>query len=1352
MAVFDLFDPKTKEDGLYYILNKTSDSPPVTNKELGDFKQIEEKSTRGTTWVLRSQAMHESLWIHNSKDCLYRAMSSYHELAPSGRIHCVFLVLSEENLREMADIIDSCVSIIGNNANKCITILSEKKEVGLALTKLLQPEVRKDLKNPCTIIGFPLEFLRKSVEEMLGDVAYEDATATTDLPFWNGKFKPILNKRINSLTDLEVYFPKPKLSSSCREVKMARDNFYKGEVIKQLNLDNNDDIARTLATELTQRIDRFLRLLSTESPEDPAHVEIVSLSYESGSGATTLGRRMLWNKRVFYRCAVVKAITENTDHQIQELQRFGYETGQGIIPPVLILVDNFPEHQVHNLREKLSGRNTKCVLLNTIPMAIQLEKKSHDDCLKLGKLDREEIQRVKKILSNVEDKNEEEKDAAVEKIKREKRFIWLGLELFGRQYNKIRKRLSDHINDIISHNVTNQLKGAYQMILRFCCLLDYYSKGRSIYPHPCIADILYAHDDLNNDDMNQIEKIHDKFGGLLLEDYSEAEGYHGWRPAHFLVGEVVHEEMDFVQIAKMLVEKMNSGTAFARTFLINNTVNVFLKREKISESSPQNINDTDFILDGTSGEDEFDSLVVQTRYSALVMSAMPNENSPSDVLGPLDLLVTLIENVHTTQHKARTWQQIARVFAYEIGMREISEKIEPLVTRVNEQLQPSDQILNCSTATNGFSIAHQVIDHAIDMQKSFVNHLVTKATFFKVKLRCLYEQAKDISAKNEESKEIMAEAISTTKKGIQAYDNALESPEGYLHAMVGKIQTIIVLLQIFKTHYCFTQNNVGPDESFKNYITFGNHPDMLKGTLTEDDLDYFLSLANKVVQHLNELFGELKLRKRQYEKRGKQELINAKIRAMALRKKFYQVTQRDRRNEKIVNNTGCKEDIVHDLLYEHEETPYSTWKKLPAEVIARIYATLKDAIPKGPVSRDSMLICARAALEKNVTVDDLLQHIQLWGRHFPKSVWCHMFNYMIHFPVPSGALKSNVQLVKQSADFCKNSGPRIRERYRKSGAEYLLGRGVGLNVILSSHKVSPDSVEHKIDFWRSLELYEKLERLRGEKILGKKGVLSYKGIEIMFDNDRYPKESRDELWFCLGFTLNGPYAYDPIDDDTYKRMEEDFQKKKENGAFQASGSSQESRAEERTLKTAWQSNNQGFPMAWQAMSDRTTFQPGDRRSQKPNMDATKQNSGKGKIEVQKTKVARYTDQYITEGEFKSNPHLVIIKRTKEGDQKTFTPKWKDHDGKIHHGAFVKRAPKSSECRRHRTTTVDTKGCPFAHTWREDYIQQTVCDICTKLRRYICQCKDEHSRFIQLGNYLDESGKVWLPPNTENSGH
>ena len=1349
-AVFDLFDPKTKEDGLYYILNKTSDSPPYTKMELGDFKDNEERPTYDRTWITRNQTMHESSWIHNSSDCLRQAMWMYHKRSRKGRIHCVFLVLSDENLKSMADIILTCVKIIGAYANKCITILSEKKENGDALTKVMDPDVRKDLKEPCCVFDFPLQFLRDSIEEMLGDVAYEDADAATDLPYWNGKQKAISSRRIKSLTDLEVYLPRPKLSSSLKEVKNARDNFYKGEVIKQINLDNRDDIERTLANDLTKRINQSLEYWNKASPEDTTCVKVVSLRYESGSGATTLGRRVLWDKKNSVRCALVKSISDNTYHQIQELQNFGYETidhDRQLIPPVLILVDNEREHDFDNLYDKLAEKNVKCVLVKTIP----IEKKGDDDCLNLGTLDAAEIQRVKKILSSLEDKDDKEKYAAVKKVEDEKRFIWLGLQLFGQDYKDIRKRLSEHIKNIIFHNVTDHLKDVYKMILRFCCLLEYYSKGKFIYPHPCIADVLSLHEDVKLDNVNQIQKIHDKFGGLLLDE--DSEGYRGWRPAHFLVAELVHEEMDFVETAKLLVTTMNSGNAYAKTYLIDKTVNVFLNREKTSESPLQNFSEADIFLDGNTVENEFDSLKVQKKYSALVMAAL-DDSFPSNVINVLDLLVTLVENVHTTQHKARTWQQIARVFAYEIGTMKKNEEerdaykesIKPLVERINEELRLPDQSLNCS-ATNGFAMAHQVIDHAINLQKDFVNHLVTKATIFKVELRNLYERAKDIGSRNEESKDVMVEAITTTKKGIQAHDNALEKdPKGYLHAMVGKIETIIALLEIFKTHCCFSQSDVGPDESFKNYITFGDHPDALKEILTEDDLNYFHGLATKAIQYINEFFEELKFRKKQYRKHNRQALINAKIRAMAIRKKFYQVTQRNRRfvdfgggDKDISNNnneaivvSGCEEDIVQDLLYDCEETAFSTWKKIKSNNISRIYSLMNVAISKGPVSKESMLIFARAALEENVTVDELLKHVQLWSKCFPDSIWCHLFNYMIHFPVPSGALKSNVQIVNKSAKFCKTRGPRIRERSRKSGAEYLLGKGTGLNVILSSHKVSQDSVDDKSDFWRSLKLYEKLERLKGEKVLDKKGVLTYKGIEITFDDDRYPKESRDELWFCLGFTLNGPYAYDPIDEDTYRRMEADHKK---NGAL-----SQQSHIE---VKNVCQRNKPGSAST-RPTFEKKTSQTSDHRKKKSNgkdMKSTSENQIR-----QFPEESKHMTQCATEDtEWKSNPKLEIRSRAQEGHQLTFKPKWIDADGKVHHGALVKRAKKSSICQRHQqNTTIDPKSCTFAHPWLEDYVQQTVCYHCTKADQWACVGKgDKHSHFIyELGNYRNKSGEIW----------
>ena len=78
--------------------------------------------------------------------------------------------------------------------------------------------------------------------------------------------------------------------------------------------------------------------------------------------------------------------------------------------------------------------------------------------------------------------------------------------------------------------------------------------------------------------------------------------------------------------------------------------------------------------------------------------------------------------------------------------------------------------------------------------------------------------------------------------------------------------------------------------------------------------------------------------------------------------------------------------------------------------------------------------------------------------------------------------------------------------------------------------------ETKTDFWRSKEISEKLERVCGQKDVNFKGVITYKGIQLRFDDTRYPKESKDDLWFYIGFSVAGPYAYDPVDSDTYAIM------------------------------------------------------------------------------------------------------------------------------------------------------------------------------------------------------------------------
>lgn len=1348
LAVFDLFDPNSKKDGLHFILNETSDSARATVKELGDFKSLthasdDELSTRGTTWIFRSQSMHESDWTRNSKDCLYRAISAYSEQSPTGRIHCVFFGLSEEFLQEMADIIDSCFSIIGNNANKNITILSEHKDIGSGIVKFLKADVRKDVKPPCSIFGFPLDLLRDSVKGMLGPIYYEPG-ATTDLPYMNGKPRPVMNKRLNSLTDLEVYVPKPKLENSLKAIIKAKENFYMGDVIKQLNLFHRHDIERTRADELTSCIEKCLKRLSDPS-EVTRHVNTISLSYESGSGATTLCRRILWNKKNTYRCAVVKTISSNTDYQIDELQRFSYETSPSFIPPVLVLVDNFPEQQVNHLVDKMSERKTKCVLLQTIPIA-RLTEVTDDDVAVLGQLDNTEIERVKRVLVEVDGKDNGRREAAAKVLEREKRFIWLGLELFGRQYIDIKPRLSKHIHDIISHNLSDKLKDAYEMILHFCCLLDIYSAGRSIYPHPCAVDILYSRGGLEVDDINKIDKIHNKFGGLLLQDVSESGGYLGWRPAHFLVGEVVGKEMDLLATAKNLVLVMNTGSSYAKKYLTSDTVNVFLKREKKSDSTSEHSNEPDFVLySSVEDADMFGSLEVRTRYSALVIDIMSSKQLEvqSDVTSALDLLITLTENVTTTQHKARTWQQMARVFAYEIGMKTISKE-DPLVARINQLVCPGRD--PSESLKNGFEVAHLVIDQAIKLQESYVHHLVTKGTLFMAELRDLREEQKHRSVFSQDLKEFIQRVVSTSKKGIDVYDEALKktAPDGYLHAMVGKITTVIVLLEILKRLPFFAQHNDGPDESFKNYIcSFGDLPEDLEATLNQHDLEYFISVRRMVVQLLNDFFQEIKLRRAwSYNACIDQELTNAKIRALKLRERFYQLTGLDRLQFPL--DTGYEEDIANQLLFQHGETPYGRWEKLPSSIVTKIYESLRKVIPKKTTSHDAMLMCARAALQEKVAIDELSEHVELWCQKFPRSLWANFFSYMIHFPVPNGSLRANVPIVKSSVAVCKSRIPYSKKNYRKSAAEYLLGKGVGLHAILCPNEVSTDSMDMKTKFWRSKDVFERLERLCGQKILGRKGVLAYKGIDILFDNDRYPKESRDDLWFCLGFTISGPYAYDPMEEDGYKNLKKDLSKPSANERdhCQLTTSSSEETRVKKTLKSC--DSEAAEPRSLHKLFSNSIA---------PNLSATSKARNANQKNLSSTSLSRpkkssvphvskpFKNTNKTEGLWKDNPKLAIRRRSTEGHQTTFIPKWIDDEGRVHHGASVKRAKKSSECRTH-TTDAFPETCSFAHSRKGDTLQ-FVCQLCTKHELMYCNKKDEHSRHIyNLGAYFNEQADKW----------
>ena len=367
--------------------------------------------------------------------------------------------------------------------------------------------------------------------------------------------------------------------------------------------------------------------------------------------------------------------------------------------------------------------------------------------------------------------------------------------------------------------------------------------------------------------------------------------------------------------------------------------------------------------------------------------------------------------------------------------------------------------------------------------------------------------------------------------------------------MIGKIQSTVSLLEIVKGLPSFRLEG----ESITRYLKQAEIPKEMEGALTQEEHDYVRGLSTKTLGLLNELFGDVKLRHMtSYDENEIRALSNAKIRASKLRRTFYEVTGFDRSELSNVevpiplspltrDAPALYQQIVQDVLFKHDETPYSSWANLSDGEVSSIYNLLKVLCLRGYGSHDDMLICCKACLrlKERPSVEELDETVSKWVAKYPNSEWAHLFNYMVHFPIPNGSLAAFSNSAKESIKRCDKI---VRDKtgigFRKSGAEYFLGKGIGLYAIASSQEFRglETKWETKTEFWRSKEISEKLERVCGQKDLNFNGVITYQGIQLRFDNTRYPNQSKDDLWFYVGFSVAGPYAYDPVDKDAYDIM------------------------------------------------------------------------------------------------------------------------------------------------------------------------------------------------------------------------
>ena len=792
----------------------------------------------------------------------------------------------------------------------------------------------------------------------------------------------------------------------------------------------------------------------------------------------------------------------------------------------------------------------------------------------------------------------------------------------------------------------------------------------------------------------------------------------------------MREEMDLLVTTKDLLLNMNKKRAYVEKYLINNVVTICLDREKKIDANVNNKNCSDLVLE-TSVDVISGALEVRTPFSLLLQDVMDSQpDTMTGIAKALDVLLTLNQNVNTSQHKARTLQQIARLIAYEIGMKKIPIE-DPQIARVYELLGLNNV---SELPTKGFEVAHLFIDKAISVQSSHVHHLVTKGAIFKAELKELKES---FSSEMEEIATLIEKAITICKEGINVYDAVLEKSyqdfyNGYLPAIIGKIQTMIQVLEIFKKLPYFVNHFLGSDESFKKYMSDGIHPEELKMTLNDSDLNYLLSLRRIALQLLNELFQEIKLRRTRTYKNRETELKNMNNRALVLRRQFYRVTRLDRTTGGS-DDPSYQEDIVNDILSKKNETPFSSWKTLSASSVAMIHEMLSYAISKTQVSNIGMLMYAKASLllQAKPSIKELTDFVTLWREKCPQSVWAHLFNYMVHFPVPNGSLKTNVVLAKNSIALLNSH---TSKGNRRSGAEYLLGKGKGLDAIIRPCELPGNRQDmNKTKFWKSKAVAERLERLRGTKI--GKGVIKYGEFEILFDNERYPKDSRDTLWFCLGFTVNGPYAYDPIQEDEYSRLNEPCSER------------QSVKLPDTTRPVHLSSEIQSEETEWNVKECLESRPKSENVSSSPVLISSEKKSTQREVvpvpivEVVKSGHGSYKPSTSSHESWKSLPGLKIRIRGEGGSQIMFAPERIDSQGRIHHGTPVRGSQKSAECRKHLFKPIPNN-CYFAHSWAGDTFQ-FVCTRCTSDGRDKCDKKEQHKKFIHnLGPYRDSQGNTW----------
>ena len=1130
-------------------------------------------------------------WLAQCQDDIVSALKHIKDQFP--HLVAMFLVFDKSSVQEMASLVDSAFTQFklaqNETSEKRVVILCDEQSTAESLCKWCRmPYVRNHCIAGLTwnvVCHVVTELIRTLPQKEGGKLLLTSSDVVTQVP----------QKKLNEWKSIEVLdYHEWKREVEEHQAAVARDNFYRGEPVSWDNLKLNHDVMRDLAVKVKQCVVERLIARSGRTLGNPTKgtvsVSVVTILHRPGTGGSTLARRILWNvhREVKCRCAVLDGITDKTLQHLEDLQKFGEKNPHGGDCLPLLLCWDGDDNQFSDLVYELSKHSVRGVIIEVKAWSHQdfdEDKVSGDHTFVVPReLRNGEVKGFKAIISRLKE-NQETKNRLLEYIDRGRRLIYFGLHLFGKRYNL--QRLKNYVADRLQ-----SVSHMERQMLRFCSFVYIY--GHMSVPRSNFADT-YLAGSADETELERFDCLTPSCFDLLIEilETTDKFSYFGWRPAHQLVAECILEGQDRFRTAIDFMTTMLRGRSYATKYLAEVACELFSKRQYFQQGDEwydeYDEIAIDFCRDSVRSQRSKQSQVPKTprssRFSIFITEILESPHyGPDTVLALWFTLCTFVrDNPYAWQHFARF---LALVVSEKCVPPQLCQYIYELVDRNigmddygSLQLTPDDDVrqtfLMCDTeysrqlpSRDGFEVALKCIGEAHHLGSNVSAIYSTEGLIYKTKLEyCstnLQKRGRSVSV--EDVKTMLTIAFSA----IDAFKKAQTCRQWYRnwYPLVGEIQVCLKVLQMLKDFPFFEKKYFTKDGlSFKSYVC-GKAVELPRElrSLSSQQSEFLKCLVPRILHLLHSVFQhESAVRAdRSSEEPVQRRWQIAAVTASDLQMRFYatlaldaQAIYDDRNSWE--NSPRMRELLCDALLSGQAENPYSSWQILPPRFLQKIIQLLMPIVKERARGQKISIGCSmvvaliRACLEidteKQPNWSDIVKVVHNCCIDFPQSEWAFMFRGMIHFPLPEsrhGPI-ANPNLAVESFHSCEKIMAEKPFLFKRARPRYFVGRDVdGSHGLISFNRLS--SWQGKLEqrrteglylksqeWWRSHPVWTRLARLQGIRQEGK--IINYRGIKIRMDQDNHPRsEGRERLWVCVGFTVQGPIAFDPLDEDTYSDL------------------------------------------------------------------------------------------------------------------------------------------------------------------------------------------------------------------------